>query len=59
MLSDDGSPYIAKDTRIFAGRPSQEPCNTPVKSPQSCGISEAPVNTLKRDYVNNTPARCR
>ena len=31
------------------------PCFTPVKSPQSNGISEAFVNTLKRDYVRVTP----
>ncbi len=32
-----------------------KPCFTPVKSPQSNGISEAFVNTLKRDYVRVTP----
>lgn len=55
MLSDNGSPYIAKDTRIFARQLGLKPCFTPVKSPQSNGISEAFVNTLKRDYVNVTP----
>lgn len=55
MLSDNGSPYIAKDTRIFARQLGLKPCYTPVKSPQSNGISEAFVNTLKRDYVNVTP----
>ncbi len=55
MLSDNGSPYIAKDTRIFARQLGLKPCFTPVKSPQSNGISEALVNTLKRDYVNVTP----
>ena len=55
MLSDNGSPYIARDTCIFARQPGLKPCFTPVKSPQSNGISEAFVNTLKRDYVNVTP----
>ena len=57
MLSDNGSPYIAKDTRIFARQLGLKPCFTPVKSPQRCAarISEVFVNTLKRDYVNVTP----
>ncbi len=55
MLSDNGSPYIAKDARIFARQLGLKLCYTPVKSPQSNGISEAFVNTLKRDYVNVTP----
>lgn len=55
MLTDNGSPYIAKDTRIFARQLDLKPCYTPVKSPQSNGVSEAFVNTLKRDYVNITP----
>lgn len=55
MLSDNGSPYIARDTRIFARQLGLNPCYTPVKSPQSNGVSEAFVNTLKRDYVNITP----
>jgi transposase InsO family protein len=55
MLSDNGSPYIAKDTRIFARQLGLKPCFTPVQSPQSNGISEAFVKTLKRDYVHVTP----
>ena len=55
MLSDNGSPYTAKDTRIFARQLGLKPCFTPVKSPQSNGISEAFVRTLKRDYVQITP----
>lgn len=55
MLSDNGSPYIARETRIFAAQLGLKPCFTPVKSPQSNGISEAFVNTLKRDYVRVTP----
>ena len=41
MLSDNGSPYIAKDTRIFARELGLTPCFTPVRSPQSNSISEA------------------
>ncbi|EYD76783.1 Mobile element protein [Rubellimicrobium mesophilum DSM 19309] len=55
MLSDNGSCYTAKDTRIFARQLGLKPCFTPVKSPQSNGISEAFVRTLKRDYVQVTP----
>jgi transposase InsO family protein len=55
MLSDNGSPYIARETRIFAAQLGLKPCFTPVRSPQSNGISEAFVNTLKRDYVRVTP----
>lgn len=55
VLSDNGSPYTARDTRIFAGQLGLKSCFTPVKSPQSNGISEAFVNTLKRDYVRVTP----
>ncbi|MCZ4260618.1 IS3 family transposase [Limimaricola sp. G21655-S1] len=55
MLSDNGSPYVAKDTRIFARQLGLKPCYTPVKSPQSNGIAEAFVKTLKRDYVHVTP----
>jgi transposase InsO family protein len=55
MLSDNGSPYTARDTRIFAGQLGLRPCFTPVKSPESNGISEAFVHTLKRDYVRVTP----
>ncbi|EGJ19316.1 integrase catalytic subunit (plasmid) [Cereibacter sphaeroides WS8N] len=55
MLSDNGPPYIAKDTQIFARQLGLKPCFTPVQSPQSNGISEAFVKTLKRDYVQVTP----
>lgn len=55
MLTDNGAPYIARDTRVFARQLGLKACYTPVKSPQSNGVSEAFVNTLKRDYVNVTP----
>ncbi|MHA6345754.1 IS3 family transposase [Roseivivax sp. CAU 1761] len=55
VLSDNGSPYVARDTRIFARQLGLKPCYTPVKSPQSNGIAEAFVKTLKRDYIHVTP----
>ena len=39
MLSDNGSPYIARDTQIFARQLGLKPCFTPVRSPQSNGMS--------------------
>jgi len=41
VLTDNGAPYTAKDTRIFARQLGLRPCFTPVKSPQSNGLSEA------------------
>ena len=55
MLSDNGSHYIAKETKIFASQLGLKPCFPPVQSPQSNGISEAFVMKLKRDYVQVTP----
>ncbi len=55
MLSDNGACYTAKDTKTFARQLNLKPCFTPVASPQSNGMSEAFVNTLKRDYVRVTP----
>ncbi|MDF2495698.1 MAG: Transposase [Sphingomonas sp.] len=55
MLSDNGSAYTARDTRTFARQLGLKPCFTPVRSPQSNGISEASIHTLKRDYVRVSP----
>ncbi len=41
FLSDNGSPYTAKDTRDFAMALNLEPCFTPVASPESNGLAEA------------------
>jgi len=56
-LSDNGSGYIAKETRAFARDLGFKPLTTPVTSPQSNGMAEAFVRTIKRDYarVNQTP----
>ncbi|CTQ75498.1 insertion element IS2 transposase InsD [Roseibium alexandrii] len=53
--SDNGSAYTAKDTRIFAQQIGLKSCFTPVKSPQSNGMSEAFVKTLKCDYIRVNP----
>jgi putative transposase len=50
-LSDNGSPYTARETRAFAGEIGLVPRTTPIESPQSNGMAEAFVKTLKRDYA--------
>ena len=50
-LSDNGSPYTAGETKHFARKIGLTPRTTPVSSPQSNGMAEAFVRTLKRDYV--------
>lgn len=54
-LSDNGSCYTARDTRAFARDIELVPRTTPVSSPQSNGMAEAFVRTLKRDYVRVKP----
>ena len=56
-LTDNGSCYIAGETRKFAKDMGFEPLTTPLESPQSNGTAEAFVRTIKRDYarVNPTP----
>ena len=55
VLTDSGSAYTAKETRIFAQQLGLKSCFTPVASPQSNGMSEAFVKTLKRDYLRVNP----
>jgi putative transposase len=50
-LTDNGSGYTAHDTRRFARDIGFEPRTTPVESPQSNGMAEAFVRTMKRDYA--------
>ena len=49
-LSDNGSIYTALDTVITAERLALVPITTPKASPESNGMSEAFVNTIRRDY---------
>ena len=44
--------YTALETVIQAERLNLVPVTTPARSPQSNGMSEAFVNTLRRDYVS-------
>ena len=50
-LSANGSPYTAHKTRAFAGEIGLVPRTTPIESPQSNGMAEAFVKTIKRDYA--------
>jgi putative transposase len=52
-LSDNGSAYIAKETATTATALGLKLAFTPVRSPESNGISESFVKTLKRDYARN------
>jgi putative transposase len=54
-LSDNGSCYVAGETRSFACEIGLEPRTTPVESPQSNGMAEAFLRTIKRDYVRISP----
>jgi putative transposase len=54
-LTDNGSGYVAHETRRFARDLGLEPRTTPVESPQSNGMAEAFVRTIKRDYVRVSP----
>lgn len=50
-LSDNGGCYTAQETIKFGKRLGLEIRTTPAYSPESNGIAEALVKTLKRDYV--------
>jgi len=50
-----GSCYLASETRSFARDIGLEPRTTPIESPQSNGMAEAFVRTIKRDYVRVSP----
>jgi transposase InsO family protein len=54
-LADNGSPYTAKDTVDFATALNLVACFTPPRSPESNGVCEAFVKTLKCDYAQVSP----
>jgi putative transposase len=54
-LTDNGSIFAAYKTIDIALALNLEPCFTPVESPESNGMAEAFVKTLKRDYVRVSP----
>jgi len=51
-LSDNEGIYTALETVIAAEKLNLAPITTPVASPESNGMSEAFVNTLRRDYLD-------
>ena len=64
MLTDNGSPYIARNTQIFARQLGLKPCFTPVRSPQEQwhvgGIREdAQARLRSSDAVDRRPNRSR
>nr|WP_323095090.1 IS3 family transposase [Klebsiella quasipneumoniae] len=54
-LTDNGSAYTAHETRRFARELNLEPCTTAVSSPQSNGMAERFVKTMKEDYIAFMP----
>ncbi|WP_226507262.1 IS3 family transposase [Pseudomonas sp. MWU16-30317] len=54
-LSDNSSAYIAEQTRLFVRQIGLQPVTVPVRSPQSNGMAETFVKTIKRDYVAHMP----
>nr|WP_164968896.1 IS3 family transposase [Escherichia coli] len=54
-LTDNVSCYRANETRQFARMLGLEPKNTAVRSPESNGIAESFVKTIKRDYISIMP----
>ncbi|WP_199906444.1 IS3 family transposase [Escherichia coli] len=54
-LTDNGSCYRANETRQLARMLGLEPKNTAVRSPESNGIAESFVKTIKRDYISIMP----
>lgn len=57
FLMDNGSAYIAHETRSIARSLGLKPINTRVCSPQSNGMAKSLVNTFKRDYVSHMDLR--
>ena len=56
-LSDNGPQYTAIESVFYAHELGFEPITTPAYSPQSNGLAEAFVKTLKRDYVAGSDLR--
>ncbi|HFU7918936.1 TPA: IS3 family transposase [Escherichia coli] len=54
-LTDNGSCYRANEKRQFARMLGLEPKSTAVRSPESNGIAESFVKTIKRDYISIMP----
>jgi putative transposase len=54
-LTDVGLAYTTEQTRLFARQIGLQPVTTPVRSPQSNGMAESLVKTIKRNYVVHMP----
>ena len=54
-LTDNGSIYAALKTVDIALALALDPCFTAAESPESNGMAEAFVKTIKRDYVRVNP----
>lgn len=53
-FSNNGSAYIAEQTRLFARQIGLQPVTTPVCNPRSNGMADF-VKAIKRDYVAHMP----
>ncbi len=58
-LTDNGSCFIAKDTKSLLCDIGMEPCSTPVRSPQSNGMAEAFVKTFRSSRAHDLRLRVR
>ncbi|HGT2667803.1 TPA: IS3 family transposase [Raoultella planticola] len=54
-LTDNGSAYRSHQTRQFARMVGLKPRHTAVRSPESNGMAESFVKTMKRDYISIMP----
>ncbi len=54
-LADNRSAYTAGETADVATALNLVACFTPIRSPESNGVCEAFVKTIKRDYVRVNP----
>src|SRR5699024_12723278 len=54
-LTDNGSCYLANETRQFARMLGLEPKNTAVRRPESNGIAESFDKTVKGVYISIVP----
>lgn len=54
-LTDNGSAYRSHQTHQFARMVGLEPKHTAVRSPESNGMAESFVKTMKRDYISIMP----
>jgi putative transposase len=52
LLNDNAGIYTSLETTTYAEELGFKPITTPAYSPESNGMAEAFVNTIKRDYVS-------